>query len=63
VNIMPLATFQKFGHQESELKQTNLSLIGFTGEAAEAKGIVSKELMVQSKTLSTTFFVVNVKER
>jgi hypothetical protein len=63
VNIIPLTTFQMFRHQENELKQTNLSLIGFSGEPAEAKGIVSKELTVGSKTLSIDFFVVDVKGR
>jgi hypothetical protein len=62
VNIMLLAMFQKFGHQ-NELKQTNLSLTGFLGEPMEAKGIVSKELTVGSKMLPTAFFVVDVKGR
>jgi hypothetical protein len=63
MNIMPLVTFQKFGQQESELKQTNLSFTGFAGEATEANGIVSKELTVGSKTLPMAFFVVDVKGR
>jgi hypothetical protein len=40
-----------------------MSLSGFSGEPAEAKGTVSKELMVGSKTLPTSFFVVEVKGR
>jgi hypothetical protein len=41
----------------------NMGLTGFSGERAEAKGIISKELMVGSKTVPTTFFVVDVKGR
>jgi hypothetical protein len=40
-----------------------MSLSGFSGKPAEAKGIVSKELTVGSKTLPTAFFVVEVKGR
>jgi hypothetical protein len=45
------------------LKQTNLSLNGFSMEPAEAKakGIVCKELTLASKTVPTTFFVVDMK--
>jgi hypothetical protein len=38
-----------------------MSLIGFAGEPAEAKGIMSKELTDGSKTLSMAFFVVDMK--
>jgi hypothetical protein len=63
INIIPLTTFQKIGHSKGELKQTNMSLTGFSREPAEAKGIISKELMVGSKTMPTAFFVVNVRGR
>jgi hypothetical protein len=63
VNILPLALFKKLGHSEGELKRTNMSLSGFSGEPAEAKGIVSKELTVGSKTVPTAFFVVDIKGR
>jgi hypothetical protein len=61
VNIMPVVFFERLGHSESELKKTNLSLSGFLGEPAEAKGIISKELTVGSKTIPTAFFVVDIK--
>jgi hypothetical protein len=61
VNIMSLTLFEKLGCQESDLKRTNMSLSGFSGELAEAKGIVSKELSIRSKTMPTSFFVVDVK--
>jgi hypothetical protein len=63
VNIMPVTVFEKLGHIERDLKQTNMSLSGFSGEPAEAKGIISKELTVGSKTLLTSFFVVDVRGR
>jgi hypothetical protein len=61
INILPLLLFKKLGYVESDLKRTNLSLSGFAGDPTEAKGIISKELMVGSKTVPTTFFVVDVK--
>jgi predicted aspartyl protease len=61
VNIMPHVVFEKLGHHESELMKTNMVLNGFSGEASEAKGIISKELTVSSKTVPMAFFVVDVK--
>jgi hypothetical protein len=61
VNIMPLTLLEKLGCHEDDLKKTNMSLIDFLGEPEEAKGIVSKELMVGSKIIPTTLFVVDVK--
>jgi hypothetical protein len=63
VNIMPLSMFKRLGHEEGDLKRTNLSLSGFAGEPTEAKGIVCKELTVGSKTVPMTFFVVDIKGR
>ena len=63
VNIMPLSVFKRLGHQESELMKTNTSLSGFTGDVTEAKGVISVELTVGSKTIATAFFVVDVKSR
>jgi hypothetical protein len=58
---MPLTLLKKLGHNEDDLKQTNMGLSGFSGELAEAKGIVSKELTARSKTMLIMFFVVDVK--
>jgi hypothetical protein len=63
INIMPLAVFERLGHKEEHLKKTNLSLSGFLGEPAEARGIVLKELTIGSKIVQMTFFLVNVKGR
>jgi hypothetical protein len=41
--------------------RTNTNLSAFTGDVTEAKGVMSIELMVGSKTLATAFFVVDVR--
>jgi hypothetical protein len=61
VNIMSVSLFKELGHTEGDLKWTNMSLSGFLGEPAEAKGIVSKELTIGSKAMPTAFFDVDVK--
>jgi hypothetical protein len=63
VNIMPWSLFEKLGHKEEELLKTNMMLSGFLGEESDAKGIISKELTVGSKTVPTAFFIVDVKGR
>ena len=63
VNIMPFSVFSKLNRKESELMKTNMGLSGFTGELSEAKGVITMELTVGSKTLPTAFFVVDVKGR
>jgi hypothetical protein len=61
VNIMPDAVFEKLEHSEGDLMKTNMTLSYFLGEAINMKGIVVKELTVGSKSMSTAFFVVDVK--
>jgi hypothetical protein len=61
IYILPLSLFRKLGHVEGDLKCTNISLSGFVGDLAEAKGIICKEVMVGSKTVPMAFFVVDVK--
>jgi hypothetical protein len=56
-----LSLFKKLSHIEGDLKHTNLSLSGFAGDPTEAKGVICNEVMVGSKTVPTTFFVVDVK--
>jgi hypothetical protein len=63
VNILPLSLFKKLSHIKGDLKRTNLGLSSFAGDPMEAKGIICKEVMVGSKIVPTTFFVVNVKGR
>jgi hypothetical protein len=63
MNVRPLATFEKMGFEEKELMRTNTSLSAFIGEVTNTKGVMSVELTVCSKTLTTTFFVVDVNGR
>jgi hypothetical protein len=61
INILPLSLFKKLGHIEGDLKHINLSLSGFAGDPMEAKGIICKGVTVGSKTVPTTFFMVDMK--
>jgi hypothetical protein len=63
VNIMHLAVFKQLGHIDADLKWTNLSLSVFSAEPPKAQGIISKEVIVGSKTMPTTFFMVDVRGR
>jgi hypothetical protein len=63
VNILPLSLFKNLDHVEGELKCTNLSLSSFAGDSMEVKGLIYKELTVGSKTVPTTFFMVDVRGR
>jgi hypothetical protein len=61
VNLMPYSVFKKLGKEDKELVKTNLVLNGFTGEPTEAKGVISMELNVGSKTVPTAFFVADMQ--
>jgi hypothetical protein len=61
INIMHASLFEKLRHKDEDLKRTNMSFSGFSGEPTKARVIVSKELTVGSKTVPTAFFVVDVK--
>jgi hypothetical protein len=63
INILSLSLFKKLGHIDGDLKCTILSLSCFAGDPMEAKGIICKELMVGTKTMHTTFIVVDFKGR
>jgi hypothetical protein len=61
VNLMSYSVFKKLGREDDELVKTNLTLNGVGGNPKEARGIVSMELTVGSKSLATAFFVVEVQ--
>jgi hypothetical protein len=63
VNVMPMATFEKMGFNESELMKTNTSLSAFTGDVTDTRGVLSVDLTVGSKTTPMAFFVLDVKGR
>jgi hypothetical protein len=54
--------FKKLGGSNDELIKTNMTVRGVGGgEPMGAKGVVSMELTVGSKTLATTFFVTETQ--
>jgi hypothetical protein len=61
INLMLYSVFKKFGREDDELVKTNLTLNGVGGNLMEARGIVSMELTVGSKSLTTVFFIVDVQ--
>ena len=61
INIMPYVMFQKLGKGDQDLTKTDMMLKDFEGNVSPAKGAVCVELMIGSKTLPTTFFVINRK--
>jgi hypothetical protein len=58
---MPCSIFKKLERGDNELVKTNLTLNCVGGNPMEARGVVSMELTVGSKSLATTFFVVKVQ--
>nr|AAM08865.1 Putative retroelement [Oryza sativa Japonica Group] len=61
VNLMPYATFRKLGGNSEDLIKTNMVLKDFGGNPSENKGVLNVELTVDSKTVPTTFFVIDRK--
>jgi hypothetical protein len=61
VNPMPYSIFKKHGREEDELVKTNLTVNSVGGNSMEARGVVSMELTIWSKSLATAFFVVEVQ--
>ena len=61
INVMPYATFKKLGMNNGDLLSTNMVLRDFAGNPSDTRGVVHVELTIGSKTLITTFFVVDSK--
>jgi hypothetical protein len=61
VNVMPYATFRKLGMGPGDLTPTSIILNDFAGNPSDTKGCVHVDLMIGSKTLLTTFFVIEGK--
>jgi hypothetical protein len=59
INIMPYTTYRKIGKTTEELVKTNMVLKDFGGNSSEPKGVVNVELTVGSKTIPTTFFIID----
>jgi hypothetical protein len=60
INLISYSIFKKIGREDDELMKTNLMLNGVAGNPMEARGIVSMELTIGSKSLAITFFIVEV---
>jgi hypothetical protein len=58
VNVMPYTTFRKLGMGPGDLMPTSIVLNDFAGNPSDTKGCVHVDLMIGSKTLLTTFFVI-----
>jgi hypothetical protein len=61
VNVMPYTTFRKLGMGPGDLTPTSIILNDFVGNPSDTKGCVHLDLMIGSKTLLTTFFVIEGK--
>ena len=61
VNLMPYATFKKLGRTAENLINANMVLQDFGGNPSETKGVLNVELTIGSKTIPTTFFVIDWK--
>jgi hypothetical protein len=61
VNVMPYTTFRKLGMGLGDLRTMIIVLNDFAGNPSDTKGCVHVDLMMGSKTLLTTFFVIEGK--
>jgi hypothetical protein len=61
VNIMPYSVLRRLGRSTGDLIKTNVTLSDFNGQTSEAQGVLSVDLTIGNKTVSTSFFVVNSK--
>jgi hypothetical protein len=61
VNVMPYTTFRKLGMSPGDLTPTSIIRNDFVGNPSDTKGCVHVDLMIRSKTLLTTFFVIEGK--
>jgi hypothetical protein len=58
INVMPYTTFRKLGMGPGDLKPTSIVLNDFAGNPSDTKGSVHVDLIIGSRTLLTTFFVI-----
>jgi len=61
INLMPYATFCKLGKGPEALIEIDMMLNDFGGNTSETQGAINVELIIESKTLLTTFFVIDGK--
>ena len=58
---MPYTTFRKPGKGPEDLLETDMMLRDFRGNTSKTQGAINVELTIGSKTLLTTFFVIDGK--
>ena len=61
VNLMSYTTFHKLGKGPGDLMETGMMLKDFGGNTSKTQGAINFELTIGSKTLLTTFFVIDGK--
>jgi len=61
INLMPYTMFCKLGKVPGDLLETDMMLKDFGGNASKTWGAVNVNLMIGSKTLPTTFFIIDGK--
>ena len=61
VNLMSYTTFCRLGKGPGDLIETDIMLKDFGGNASKTWGTMNVELTIGSKTLLTTFFVIDGK--
>jgi hypothetical protein len=62
VNLMPYSLYRKLGKQGDELVKTNMTLSDVASNSSiKAKGVMSVELTIWTKTLAAAFFVADVE--
>jgi hypothetical protein len=61
VNIIPYSVLRQLGCFTEDLIKTNVALSNFNGQASEAQGVLNVDLTVGSKTVPTSFFIINSK--
>jgi hypothetical protein len=58
---MPYSMLRQLGHSTRDLIKTNVTLSDFNGQTSDAQGVLNVDLTVGSKTVLTSFFVINSK--
>jgi hypothetical protein len=61
VNLMSYTTFRKLGKGLEDLLETDMMLKDFGGNASKTHGAICVKLTIGSKTLPTTFFIIDGK--
>jgi hypothetical protein len=61
VNIIPYSVLWWLERSAEDLIKTIVTMSDFNGQASEAQGILNVDLIVGSKTVPTSFFIVSSK--